>query len=229
MNDDYQRIATIYNKLFSSFLDQLRKDIRTYIFYKRYQRVVDICCGTGEQLRLLDRPGMQLCGIDNSLAMLKVARSSCPEHIQLHLLDAEQSSFAGATFDCAIISLSLHDKHPTVAKTIFSNAYQLVREQGAVIVADYNRPALSISGFFIGKILIPIIEKSAGKPHYNHYSKWMNDGGLERFLERKASSTDIISQTLGGTLLCCAVRKDDSKYVDQQSFGLLQKTITCKD
>ena len=221
MNDDYRRIAKIYDLLFSAALKQLRQDIRTYVSHKNYRRIVDICCGTGEQLRYLDRPGMKLYGIDSSLAMLERARNACSDETELHLLDAEQDSFSVNSFDCAILSLALHEKHPAAARTIFMNCYSLLKEQGALVIADFNTPSPGLWANLIGRYLIPFIEKCGGYEHHHHYSRWIEAGGLENFLTAQKMPAEIISQPLHGNILCCAVIKNDEKKIEQQNFALL--------
>ncbi len=228
MNDDYRQIAKIYDLLFSAALRQLREDIRTFVFHKNYHRIVDICCGTGEQLRCLDRAGMKLCGLDSSLAMLEQARKTCSEETEFYLLDAEQDSFAANSFDCAILSLALHEKHPAAARTIYRNCHRLLREHGALIIADFNTPAPGLPGSLIGRCFIPFIEKCAGSDHYQSYSKWMKNGGLETFLNSQKVSAEIISQPLRGNILCCAVIKNDQRKIEQQNFALLDLDLRKK-
>ena len=226
MKDDYRQSAPLYNRFLSRPLKQLRRDIRAYIFHRRFSRVVDICCGTGEQLSMLGRPGMQLAGIDNSLAMLEQAKRSCPESTELHFLDAEKEVFSDGSFDCAIISLALHEKSEEAAQSVFVNARNLVREKGVVIVADFTRPPQSPAGFLIGKIVIPIIERCAGKTHYHNYRRWLLRDGLEGFLLRQQDNVDIISRQVHGTILCCVATKTESVRSARDSFGLLDLTFT---
>ena len=222
MTDEYNKIAGFYNFFFSYALSQLRKDIRTFIYHKKYTRIVDLCCGTGEQLIMLDRPGMELCGIDNSLAMLEVARRDCPEYISLHLLDAEQVSFAENSYDCAVISLGLHDKHLTSAASIFDNACRLVRENGSVIVADYAVSPLKINGIIFSRFIIPLIERCAGKNHFHNYQNWIRQSGIESFIESRSGSSEIISRSLGGALMCCSVTKSVYKKTKQQAHQVAE-------
>jgi len=225
MNDDYRRIAKTYDMLFSSTLKQLRQDIRTYIYHKDYHHVVDICCGTGEQLRHLEKSNMQLYGIDSSLAMLEQARKLCSDQVDLHLLDAEQDSFAANSFDCSILSLALHEKHPSAAQTIYKNCHRLLREQGALIIADFNPPPPGILGTLFGRCLIPLIEKCAGREHYRHYAQWIGNGGLETFLTQLNVTAEVISQPLHGNILCCAIIKNDYRRVTQHNFALLDLNL----
>lgn len=223
--DTYQRIADYYDMLFSFFLKELRSDICTYIFHKGYNRVIDVCCGTGEQLLLLKRSKMKLYGIDNSPFMLEQARKTCPPDIELRLLDAEQQAYDDGYFDCAVISFGLHEKHPTASHIIYSNCRKMVRQGGAVIIADYNTVPSHLGGVFIGKCLIPLIERFAGKQHFVNYTKWMQQGALEGFCNLHQITSDIITQPLKQTVLCCAAKVDDSLDSYSQSFGLLEHSL----
>ncbi|MBT8363007.1 MAG: class I SAM-dependent methyltransferase [Desulfobacterales bacterium] len=226
--DTYQKIADYYEMLFSFFLKGLRSDICTYIFHKGYKRVIDACCGTGGQLLQLKRSGMELYGIDNSPFMLEQARKACPPDIELRLLDAERQAYDDAFFDCAIISFGLHEKHPTANHIIYSNCKKMIRQGGSIIIADYNLVPSHLSGVLIGKCLIPLIERCAGKEHFTNYNRWMQQGALEGFLARHQITTDIITQPLSRTVLCCAVKVDDSLDSYSQSFGLLEQSLRTK-
>ena len=228
MSDSYQNIAAVYNRLFSTSLKQLREDIRTYIFHRKFKKIIDICCGTGEQLTSLERPDMQLSGLDNSPAMLEQARQYCGPGTELHFLDASKNVFSKGSFECAVISLSLHEKRPAEIQLIFENARNLVQEKGVIIIADYSPSPSSLWGKVIGKLIIPVIEKCAGSEHYNNYIKWMQTGGLEGFLSQQNQQADIISRPLHGTLLCCAVEKLDLTIQTRQSFGLLDYCLPQK-
>lgn len=223
--DEYQSKVGIYRGCVSYMLRHLRHDIQTYINFKKYRAVIDICCGTGDQLTILNGPGMSLCGIDNSVAMLETARRNCPEPIELHLLDAEQESFAPGSFDCAIISMSLHEKHPTVAQTVYNNSVRLVRQGGALVIADFTQVPTSFNSSLVGLFLIPIIERIAGKNHYQNYLKWQDIGGLEGFLARQKISGEIISRRFQNTVLCCAIKIDEESRLKEKSYALLNQTL----
>lgn len=223
--DDYQSKAAIYNGCIPYMLRHLRHDIQTFINFKKYRNIIDICCGTGDQLTLLNGPGMNLCGIDNSVAMLETARRNCPAAIELHLLDAEQESFAPGSFDCAIISMSLHENHPGSAQTVYDNGVKLIRQGGSLIIADFSQVPTSFNGSLVGSFLIPIIERIAGKNHYQNYLKWLEHGGLEGFLARQQVSCEIISRRFQNTLLCCVIEIDEDSRLKEESYALLNQTL----
>src|SRR5437868_3082434 len=41
--------------------------------------ILDLCCGTGELVRLLSERGFQVTGLDGSEAMIQVARAKTPD------------------------------------------------------------------------------------------------------------------------------------------------------
>ena len=223
--DEYQFSASIYDYCISPLLKGVQKDICTYINYKGYKRIIDFCCGTGAQLRLLDSPGMTLCGIDNSLSMLEQARSKCSKNIELHLLDAEHDKIDRESFDCAIISFGLHEKHTAVADTVFKNCRKAIKQGGSLILADYSNLASSCQGKAWGSFMIPLIERFAGTIHHGHYQSWMQQGGLEGFLEKQQSGCEIISRPFGSAVLCCAINIDDEARSKHISYELLNRTL----
>ena len=226
MTDNYRNIAPLYDRLFTRSLKRLREDIRAYVYHRKFDRVVDVCCGTGVQLAMLDKPGMQLTGIDASVAMLEKAKTNCPDHTELHLIDATQESFSNGSFDCAILSLSLHENTIPDQTILFNNARNLVVEGGAVIVADYNRsPQPSFSCRILSSLVIPLIERCAGDVHFHCYRQWMLHGGLGSFLQNSLENIDVISQPLSTALLCCAITKMDAALYSRHSFGLLNQTL----
>jgi len=223
--DEYRSSALFYDYCISPLLKGVRRDIRTYINYKGYKRVIDFCCGTGDQLRLLDRPGMSLCGIDNSLAMLEQARRNCSNTVDLHLLDAEHDRIGSDSFDCAIISFSLHEKHPAVADTIFKNSRKIIRQGGSLILADYATIPSTFPGKAYGSFLIPFIERLAGTTHNEHYRGWMQQGALEGFLGKQHSGCEIISRPFARAALCCAISIDDDIRSKISSYDLLNQAL----
>ena len=89
VRDEYQNIAAIYDVLFSRALREIRSHICTTLTHLRTKTVIDLCCGTGEQLRMLEGDDILLTGVDRSQAMLARAR-----HAGLSLLVRITQSYA---------------------------------------------------------------------------------------------------------------------------------------
>ncbi|AGF78864.1 methylase involved in ubiquinone/menaquinone biosynthesis [Desulfocapsa sulfexigens DSM 10523] len=184
--DEYKYTASIYDFLLSRGLRSIRRNIRTILKHSGAKNVIDICCGTGEQLRMLSEENMLLTGVDNSPAMISNARKKSPSSIHYLETDATQLPIADNKYDAIVISFALHEKAAPHHKAIFREACRLVKHNGHIIIADYSTPTQSCSSFLIGKILIPIIERAAGLNHYHNYRDWMNQGALEGFLQKNS-------------------------------------------
>ena len=74
------------------------------------QRVLDVCCGTGNLTAMLVAAGCQVVGVDSSPTMLSHARR---KHIaaEFKQMDATQLPF-NHEFDAAVISIALHEMPP---------------------------------------------------------------------------------------------------------------------
>ena len=224
--DEYGPSAALYDRCLNPLLKPLRVDIRTFIQHREHRRILDICCGTGDQLKLLETVAEQLVGIDNSAAMLARARKNCSEHVALHLADATQLDFPAGSFDCAILSFALHDKHQTQRGQIFSNARKVLVQGGSLIVTDYCKSSSGLKGIVLGDILIPLVERLAGRNHYLNYLSWQRDGGIEGFLQQRNTTVDIISRKFGGSVFCCVVSIDDEFRNYQKQLELLNRTFS---
>ena len=224
--DEYDSSATHYDRCLTPLLRALRIDVRTFIQHRGHRRIIDVCCGTGDQLHILENGAEELVGIDNSVAMLARARRNCSENVALHLIDAEQLDFPSGYFDCAIVSFALHEKHQTLRDLIFSNARRVVKQGGSIIITDYSHNPLGIKGFLLGDLLIPLIERLAGRSHYLNYLSWKRDGGIEGFLQQRRQTVDVISRRLGGSVFCCAVSIDDDIQNYHKQLALLNRTFS---
>lgn len=183
--DEYQYTASIYDFLLSRGLSSIRNNIRTFLKYCGAKNVIDLCCGTGEQLRMLSNDDMLLTGVDLSRAMLARARDTSPSSIHYLETDATNLPLPDDEYDGVIISFALHEKSTFHHEAIFREACRLVKHDGHIIIADYSTPRSGYASFMVGKIFIPIIERAAGLNHYHNYRDWMNQGALEGFLQRK--------------------------------------------
>ncbi|HIP38922.1 MAG TPA: class I SAM-dependent methyltransferase [Desulfocapsa sulfexigens] len=186
-SDEYQKTAAIYDLLFSGALKPIRHNIKTFLRHSKAKAVLDLCCGTGEQLRILDGNDMLLTGVDLSQAMLARARQVSPESIHYLEADASNLPLPDSEYDGIIICLALHEKPTRQHEAIFKEACRLVKPEGHIVIADYSIPPPGFKSIVPGKILIPIIERLAGLNHYTSYKYWIKHGGIRGFLEREHS------------------------------------------
>ncbi len=96
-------------------------------------RALDAACGTGRHTRQLDAWGCVTTGIDQSEAMLAVARTKVPGATFEHG-DVEHMPFDDDSFDLAVVSLALcHLSDPTQAVIELG---RVLAPGGTLVVAD---------------------------------------------------------------------------------------------
>ncbi|HDQ13754.1 MAG TPA: class I SAM-dependent methyltransferase, partial [Sediminispirochaeta sp.] len=66
-------IAPLYDLILYPFVRRLRYKILDICRQRSYSKVLDVCCGTGDQLKLLRRHGFDVYGVDLSPQMLRVS------------------------------------------------------------------------------------------------------------------------------------------------------------
>ncbi len=213
--DHYSHIAPHYEKLLGKVLFPMRRNICTFVKHYGYRRILDICCGTGSQLELLATENMELYGVDSSPAMLDQTRKD--SNIQFIEGDVADLELPHKSYDAVILTLALHEKNEMDRDVILQIGWKLVKPEGHLIVADYCQPSQTISSV-IFNCIIRLVEKMAGKDHYDNYCNWMNNGALEDHIAHYGMRKEIISSHLCNTLLSCAIYKRKSDY---QFFHLL--------
>jgi len=175
---EYQYSAKFYDPLLFPFIRPIRNKVIALIQQYRYRSILDVCCGTGDQLKLLKQHGFDGEGIDLSDAMLSVALQG--EHkADCIRQDATQMHYEDAKFDLAMTAFSLHEKSHTSARKIVEEMGRVTSEGGDILIVDYE---LSEKTSILSKILIYFIEWLAGGEHYRNFKSYINEGGLPELL-----------------------------------------------
>ncbi len=183
-HDEYQNTARIYDFLFSRPLKRIHETIRTCLNHNKAKNVIDLCCGTGKQLRVLADQDMMLTGVDMSQAMLNEARKKSPSLIHYLETDARNTKLPAAQYDGVIISFALHEKNAAQHESIFKEACRLVHPQGHILIADYCIPPEEMPSQLLSTVGFQSIERLAGINHYHCYKDWMGSDAVEGFLAR---------------------------------------------
>ena len=181
--DDYQKTATVYDFLFSSVLKNIHENIRNCLTHNKAKNIVDLCCGTGLQLRYLAKQNMTLTGVDISQAMLYQARKKSPDTIHYLEMDAADTGLPGKKYDSVIITFALHEKPAAQHLAIFKEACRLVTADGIILIADYCVPGEELSSMLMSNVIFQSVERLAGINHYHCYKDWMARDAVEGFLD----------------------------------------------
>ncbi len=177
MNDYGVKTAKIYNPLLHIFIHSLRLKVLKIIKENKYENILDVCCGTGNQLKILQKHSIPATGIDLSKEMLEVANSG-----DAHCLEqnAESIEFKENTFDMVMTTFALHEKSNESARKILDEMIRVSKKGGHLMIVDYSLPKNRLN---ISRKVVDFIEYLAGKEHYGYYKKYTQSGGLNYLLK----------------------------------------------
>ncbi|WP_020588334.1 class I SAM-dependent methyltransferase [Desulfobacter curvatus] len=166
--------AKIYDPILYFVLKNIRQDIIRLI-PDHDARILDLCCGTGDQLKRLSDAGFSnLTGVDISSDMLKVAGKG-NKIANLLECDVQETGLPGASFDTIIISLAVHEKPARVQTKMIAEARRLLALSGQLILVDFS---LDNQTKMTSKIAVNMIERLAGKAHYLNFKAYVGNGGM---------------------------------------------------
>ncbi|RLA72075.1 MAG: class I SAM-dependent methyltransferase [Epsilonproteobacteria bacterium] len=174
---EYQYSAKFYDPLLAPFIRPIRHRIITVVKRYRYQSILDVCCGTGDQLKLLKAHGFDGEGIDISDAMLSVAEKG--DKADCKHQDATEMQYKDASFDLTMTAFALHEKNHISARKIIEEMVRVTDENGDILIVDYE---LSKKTSALSKKLIYLIEWIAGGEHYQNFKDYIDRGGLPALL-----------------------------------------------
>lgn len=180
------------------------RDIRIYALkfsgMKAGDRVLDVCCGTGDQAFHYAKAGITATGIDLNPGMIKVAernkRKQALRNVSFQIADALNLPFKDNFFDYASISLALHETERTERDKIISEMKRVVKKDYALIFIDFPVP-LPEKRFLY---LIKAIEFIAGRNHFKYLKDYIKQGGLDEILKKNQLSEEKRDYLNGGLI-----------------------------
>lgn len=111
------------------------KDVAQRLNNIQYQSLLDIGCGTGYLIDLLQKQKSALyCGLDLSPEMLKVARKKLPESVFLSEGSSDCLPYEDNSFDIVTCIQSFHH-YPDPEKAM-KEAYRVLKNDGLYILSD---------------------------------------------------------------------------------------------
>jgi len=176
--EEYRYTARIYDRLLGPFIKPIRRRVLSLVKKYKYTSILDVCCGTGDQLKLLGKHGFYGEGIDLSAAMLEVAgigehKANCIQQ------DATQMHYEDDKFDLVMTAFALHEKDHSSARNIIEEMVRVTKEGGDILIVDYE---LSEKTSPFSKWMIYFIEWIAGGEHYRNFKSYIKKGGLPELL-----------------------------------------------
>ncbi len=172
---------------YATVIDPLLRDVRLYTpefsGMKAGDRVLDVCCGTGDQAIHYARKNVTVIGVDSSPDMIKSAAGSKRRqglsNVSFQLADALHLPFRDSFFDYASICFGLHEKERIARNIIISEMKRVVRKGGALIFVDFQVPLPRCPITY----LVKAIEFIAGGDHFRCFKDYVAQGGMTEILK----------------------------------------------
>lgn len=170
----------LYDIFIEPFLKKTKEWIAQFIIQHDLFPALDICCGTGKQCQLVTNSRQDIIGLDLDLQMLKHAASKYPQ-ITFICADAAHIPLQKKSLKAVIISYALHEKPLDLRTKILEEAKNLLSPDGKIIFLDFEKPWNRLSR--LGSLLTWSIERIAGREHYKNSRQFLQDGGLQTFIQ----------------------------------------------
>ena len=146
------------------------------------KKIIDVACGTGAFVFKLASKSKHVTGLDHSETMIdlamKVKESMSVKNVDF-ILDEETilSVFRNDEFDIATLSMVLHQFSIEMGLNVLWESIRISKE---ILIIDYSYP-LSTD---IYKYIVYLVERMAGKAHYNNFKSYMDFGGTNNYLKK---------------------------------------------
>jgi demethylmenaquinone methyltransferase/2-methoxy-6-polyprenyl-1,4-benzoquinol methylase len=144
----FDRIARVYdpmNRVMTAGLDQRWRRATAAAVVRSGDRVVDLCCGTGDLAIACAKAGGTVTGVDFSGEMLERARRKAPD-LEWVQADALALPFEDATFDAATAGFGIRNLDDLEAG--LREARRVLRVGGKLGILEITQPSGVLRPFF---------------------------------------------------------------------------------
>lgn len=194
VTDLFEQIAPRYdqlNDLLSLGLHRLwKRQALLWIAPRPGQRLLDLCCGTGDLALLMAarvRPGGTVLGVDAAAAPLELARQRADRQSWLPLgwlqADVLATGLPTASADGAVMAYGLRNLAAPAAG--LAELRRLLRPGARAAVLDFNRPdpataagrrSAALQRQLLRRVVVPVASRAGLREHYAYLEQ-----SLERF------------------------------------------------
>lgn len=190
--------------LYSLVIDPILRDIRLSALaisgLETGDRMLDVCCGTGEQALYYAQKGINAVGIDLAPHMIETAKRNKAKRwlnqASFQIADATSLPFKDNSFDGASISLALHEVNQTSRDRIMAEMKRVVKREGTLIFIDFQVPLPQKPSAFLAQF----IEFIRGGHHFRYFKDFIQQDGLNELL-RKHHLQEVERNYLKGRLI----------------------------
>jgi ubiquinone/menaquinone biosynthesis C-methylase UbiE len=205
----YNRIVLLLN--YSNVIDPLLKELRTSVVelsgVKAGDRVLDVGCGTGDQVFHYMQKGATATGVDRNPDMIALAERNKKKRgfngAIFQVTGATELPFPDGYFDIVSISLALHEMDRDERNKTVSEMKRVVKKKGVLVFVDF---AELLPGNFIA-FLIKTIEFIVGIENHRRFRDYMKQGGLKGILMDNELMPQEEALVMSGNLLISKVKR----------------------
>jgi demethylmenaquinone methyltransferase/2-methoxy-6-polyprenyl-1,4-benzoquinol methylase len=144
----FDRIAPVYdamNRLMTAGLDRRWRRETAAVVVRPGDRVLDVCCGTGDLALAAERAGGKVTGLDFSQPMLERARAKAPE-LEWVSGDALALPFEDGSFDAVTIGFGL--RNLADAEHGLTEMRRVLSAGGRIAILEITRPRGVLAPFY---------------------------------------------------------------------------------
>ena len=180
MKEEYESSAKTYDPMLYLFIRPIRLAVMQELSQYKDSAILDLCCGTGNQLKLLSKNGFSnLHCLDLSSAMLDVAKKS-DYPIKIYRKDATETGFDDATFNVVMLSFAVHEKDRVTQERMIAEAHRIIKTDGILLIVDFSFDEKTT---WLGRTGINLIERMAGGEHYRNFRSYTKNDGLDSLIK----------------------------------------------
>ena len=188
---------------YSNIIDPIFKELRVCVVglsgVKAGDRVLDVGCGTGDQVFHYERKGAIATGVDLNPNMIELAERNRKRkglNSTFRIAGATELPFPDGYFDCASISVALHEMEREERNKAVSEMIRVVKKDGVLIFVDFKVPLPKNFTAY----LITVVEFFAGRDNYKCFRDYLAQGGLRQLLKENRLAPQEEALLLSGNL-----------------------------
>ncbi len=125
-----------------------RKSLKKYLPQKESLVVVDLACGTGNQIAAIDQPNIKFYGIDISKEMLKIAKKKLGDNDRIELMigSALQIPLDDEVADAVTISFGI--RNVSDPARCLMEILRVLKPGGRILILEFSIPQSNFVRFF---------------------------------------------------------------------------------
>jgi ubiquinone/menaquinone biosynthesis C-methylase UbiE len=212
--DPYAKKAKGYDAFVEPFVSVLRVIGMKMFPLDKGMSVLDVGCGTGTLLKLYQKTGCTIVGIDASPSMLEIARAKLTKRAELHLGDASNLPFPDELFDLTLAMFILHETPASIRSSVIKEAKRVTKRSGRFLAIDYYPGPARFPWGWLYRIVTFFLELLAGREHFQNYRDFMVKGGLQPLIAANGLTIDKKKIVGGGTAGLYLLRCDRIQPVE---------------